>query len=595
MKVVHINHSYSKGGAAHAMLRLNSALINEGVDSSICSLVGGDNRLRKVVPQREAANVHLTGEIQSRFINQNRTDLSDTIFTLPGPGCDLRSLEAIKQADVINLHWVNYFLSPVDIKNLHVLGKPIVWTIHDEWAYTGGCHYRGGCSEFTKSCSQCPQLHSSGWTIPKAVLSHKKKVWNDIPFSIVGPSNWITDQARASGIFKSSSFYTIRNSIDTDTFCPKDKSEIRCEMGIPENAFVVLFGADVVAEKRKGFDIFNSAVDELTNRNVTPGEGIHLLCFGDLASDYKFTAPFTNLGYLDSPQEIAKAYQASDLFVLPSLEDNLPNTMLESMACGTPILGFDTGGIGDIVTAGENGYLAVEKNSKSLAALIAYAIRHRSENTLLGIEARKKIVEQCSHEVQATNYTALYESLVAPRKNQKTSNFTPPDDIVWISGIERRLFDNPDFSDMRNEVEDIRKREIDEKSLKECSVCDFSQITFLGGVKEVEGPYSEYNLPQFVWCYSPQADISIRSLEFKEATLVLRMQSPFLGVLVVENNTQVFGEYDFLPNFANCDSSFYEIRVTIPVKEGENYIRFRFRGEFEDSTEAAIFSKIEII
>ena len=623
MKVVHINYSHKKGGAAQAMLRLHTALLRSGVESSLCCLSNESDKMRSVLPQRERGSLFLNGLIQSEYINNSRSSLSDTSFTLPSPGHDLRSISAISDADVINLHWINYFLSPSDVRELYLLGKPIVWTLHDEWPYSGGCHYTSGCSKFRDDCSHCPQLEKQSSCIPVAVLNRKKELWKNLPFSIVGPSKWISERAESSGVFNVSKFHHIPNSIDTKAFAPADSSHFRKELGVSDASFVVLFGADSIGEKRKGFDILLEAIENVLSNEGLRDFDLHMLCFGKMESNHEFSAKFTNLGYLETVEEISKAYQVSDLFVLPSLEDNLPNTMLESMSCGTPVLGFDTGGITDVIIDGVNGFIATEKNATSLSRKILEIADRRKTLSCVGDEARKSILESYTFDIQAASYVNLYKSVIGSCERKHSASHPPPDGIAWVSGLDRNFLKDRDFhrlcyrvlsvpTENRHNVSDEKSviktanallADVLEKSevaqphvLNECTVSDLSTVTFLGGFGSFEGPYSEYELPQFVWCYAPRADVSIRSEDRCDAILVCRLQCAKPGIRIrIENNERSFSECALEANFGNRDGLFTEIRVTIRLNVGENYLRFIFTGDFEDGAELALFSRIEIV
>ncbi len=169
--------------------------------------------------------------IQDQYLNRNRTELSNTFFSLSYPGWDISRLPLAQAADVINLHWVADFQSPPTLKRLFEVGKPVVWTLHDQWAFTGGCHYSAGCEGYRSSCTGCPQLREDPYDLPAAILGDKLDAFRNAKLTIVTPSHWMAECARSSRAFRDVPVRVIPNGLETDIFQPASKARAKTELG----------------------------------------------------------------------------------------------------------------------------------------------------------------------------------------------------------------------------------------------------------------------------------------------------------------------------------------------------------------------------
>ena len=207
MKILQISTHDIRGGAARATYRLHRGLRHMEQDS--CMLVRfketDDDFVSAVAQEQETdANAFfLEVPIQEQYINAHRTDISNTLFSLPYPGYDIFRSPLVQNADIINLHWVSQFQSPVTLKHVFALGKPVVWTLHDQWAFTGGCHYSSGCKEYQSSCKECPQLANDPFSLPEAILHDKEGLFQKANLTIVTSSRWMGRCAGESRLFKS--------------------------------------------------------------------------------------------------------------------------------------------------------------------------------------------------------------------------------------------------------------------------------------------------------------------------------------------------------------------------------------------------------
>jgi glycosyltransferase involved in cell wall biosynthesis len=334
-------------------------------------------------------------------------------FNLGRFGRNITHNQAVINSDIVHLHWVNFgFLSIDSLKKLFKTNKPIVWTLHDMWAFTGGCHHSGTCNNYQNTCGNCTQFlkKSSDNDLSNQIWQHKKEAFEGANLTIVTCSDWLGQRAKHSSLFKNTRVETIPNPIDIELFKPVAKSEARTKLGLDPSKNYILFAAMRVSAVGKGFAYFKEALDILKQQNL---DNTELLIFGQSAGLESENLPFkiNALGYLDSPDKIALVYAAASLFAIPSLEENLPNTIMESLACGTPVVGFEVGGIPEMIDHQQNGYLATYKSSESLATGIQYVLQNTDYQQLC-TNARQKIIENYSESVVAQRYVKLYESLI---------------------------------------------------------------------------------------------------------------------------------------------------------------------------------------
>ncbi len=434
MKIVIVNTCDIVGGAARSAYRLHKGLLEIGESSRMLVRTkdSADKSVYKIKPIEQLDDTTTTlrsffWNIQNQYINQNRTDLSNTLFFFPYPGFDISELPLVKSADVINLHWIDKFQSPVTLRKLLDLKKPVVWTLHDEWAFTGGCHYTAECQGYTDNCSNCPQLKDNSFNITSVVLEDKLKLFADTNLTIVTPSHWLSSCVKKSKLFRKFRVETIPYSLETDIFKPLQKETTKRRLGISEQITTILFGTEYGNEKRKGFkqlmEAINFCLKDSKFQDLIRRGLIKVLCFGQPSDDLKsLPIDSVSLGYIKEDQKISEIYSAADIFILPSLEDNLPNTMLESMSCGTPVVAFDTGGMPDLVKDGLTGKLAPFLDTKKMGEAILDLIFHPEKCAKMGIECRKKMESKFNLTVQAKNYIALYQDLV--KKSQASTSKT---------------------------------------------------------------------------------------------------------------------------------------------------------------------------
>jgi len=427
MKVLQVSTYDISGGAARATYRLQKGLREMGHDCRMLVRYKStqDLHVHAISPEtgveERVLDFFLSTVIQEHHINAHRTEKSNTLFSLPYPGYDITRLQAVNEADVINLHWVAQYQSPVTVGNLCSLEKPVVWTLHDQWAFTGGCHYTAGCEKYRSDCSQCPQLSNDLSSLPGAVLKDKLDFLEGIAVTFVTPSRWMANCLRQSRLFRKRRVEVIPNSLETDIFSPSSKEKAKETLGLDKDTVTFLFGGEDGNERRKGFFELISAINHMKGKSefkaLIERKKVSVLCFGRPSEELtSIQIPFIALGYLGSDLEIRDAYCAADVFVLPSLEDNLPNTVLEAMSCGTPVVAFNIGGMPDMVENGITGQLVPPGDTKQLGEAILSLLLDSSVRQRMGEKCRRKIEAEYPLPVQALRYSALYEELISDNK-----------------------------------------------------------------------------------------------------------------------------------------------------------------------------------
>ena len=415
MKIAHLS-SMDFHGAGKAAYRLHKGLQSIGATSSMWVMAKGTSddsvfELPSAVAGRPDAwwrFVSSGWEAQLSGYPQRPND--GEVFSLFSSRVQWNQIpEGILTADVINLHWAaGIFNVPTICRVLK--GKCIVWTLHDMNAFTGGCHYAGECLRYRDACGMCPRLASnSASDLSHAGWLEKTQAYREIDINVVTPSRWLESCSRSSSLFGWRHHAVIPNGLPLGTYAPGERDRIRNALNIPTDAKVILFCASSAVLKRKGLTYLFEALDHMSKSR--PGIRIILAVMGAGFPDRKVVGgyPVMNFGSIASESRMAIVYNAADVFVLPSLQDNLPNTVLESMACGTPVAAFATGGIPDIVEHGSTGWLAPHLDTARLAEAVDWCLHHSPPD--IRQRCRIRMEKHFSLEVQAQRYLDLYQSL----------------------------------------------------------------------------------------------------------------------------------------------------------------------------------------
>jgi glycosyltransferase involved in cell wall biosynthesis len=403
MNVVFINTSDSSGGAAIACSRLQKALEKHaGIHGSI------------LVQEKKTVWTRFIAE-RLLFLPYEKSKAIRFLFNRGIAGVDISEHPLVQNADIIHLHWVNFgFLSVASLKKLFALGKPVVWTFHDMWPFTGGCHHSGECENYQIQCGNCKFLKNpSQKDISRKDWLVKRAAYQPHHFTVVGCSQWLAKRAKNSSLLGDFRIESIPNPIDTAVFSPVSKNEARKQLNLPADKHLILFAAMRVNALMKGFSYFQDALILLKDKHPELSEHIELIVFGQADDEVLNQLPFKThkLGHLSDIKQIVLAYNAASVFVTPSLEENLPNTIMESFACGTPAVGFSIGGIPEMINHQSNGYLAEYRSVGSLATGIQWVLENNGEGKL-SKNAREKVLERYAENVVASQYETLYKSLL---------------------------------------------------------------------------------------------------------------------------------------------------------------------------------------
>lgn len=406
MKILHLSAlGVQRGGAARATNRLHRALLDRGVNSHVLADYDDSSD-----PTIDGASSSIMCKLRSirRRVNSLPVRYYDERDSEPFSPTWLpeRRLKQIRahDPDIVHLHWVaRGFLNPKTIAQIDV---PVVWTLHDMWPFTGGCHYSNSCSKFMQSCGKCPQINSENTRdLSSFTWNRKKNALDDAELTIVSPSEWLAKQARKSSLFHDKDIEIIPNAIDTNDFSPRPRSIGIETFNLESERKYILFGANYQTD-RKGGDLLMNSLKHLTEEN-----NVTVLTFGGVdRNSSESVVPVHNLGYISDDNDISLLYSTADATVVPSREDNLPNVAVESMVSGTPVIAFNIGGLPDIVTHKQTGYLSEAFDVQDLANGIKWASSKSRE--LLSESCRKAGVKKFSSAKIAERYSNLYQELL---------------------------------------------------------------------------------------------------------------------------------------------------------------------------------------
>jgi glycosyltransferase involved in cell wall biosynthesis len=416
MKVLLISTCDLDGGAARAAYRLHQGLQSCGTPSQM--LVRAKSSLDSTVISNRTAIARLGSVLDYIPLRFYKSRNRKVMFS-PQYFPDSVVAQVAKLApDVINLHWAcNGYLR---IESLARFNKPIVWTLHDMWAFTGGCHYTQECDRYKVACGQCPQLNSNKeQDLSRWIWQRKAKAWKNLDLTLVTPSSWLAKCASSSALFQDVRVEAIPNGLDTQVYKPIERQLARKILNLPQDKQLILFGAgSATSDLRKGFHLLQAALQKLGQSDLK--EQAHLVVFGGGNSNDSSELGLTShyLGKLSDDTSLAIAYAAADVFVAPSVQDNLPNTVMESLACGTPCVAFNIGGMPEMIEHQQNGYLAQPFEIDDLAHGIAWVLADQQHQRLCD-RAREKVEQEFTKEIQARRYSDLFEQVSCQQEIKK--------------------------------------------------------------------------------------------------------------------------------------------------------------------------------
>ena len=413
MNILHLSTFDQHGGAFRAAYRLHKSLNGIGIHS-------------KMLVQRKFSDDPTVNGPSGWLAGARSLWLGamDRLPLLLYPGSQKRAWAVgwfkssissrVREAcpDLVHLQWICRGFVP--IKVLAEIRSPLVWTLHDSWAFTGGCHVPGDCLHYRKSCGCCPHLASGKeFDVSRWVWKQKRKYWESANLTVVAPSKWLAQCAKASSLFRDRRVEIIPNSLDTTVFRPVDSNIARLQNRVPPNKAIILVGAaKTLRDKNKGFHLLRPALQRLAANGWA--QKAELVVFGEPEPKHPPAVGLkaTYVGYVDDDLQLALLYSAAAVFVCPSVQEAFGLTVLEALACATPVVAFNVSGIPDMVEHKKNGYLARPFDTDDLANGIAWVLKDHNRAQLLSARAREKVEQEFALERVARRYASLYRDIL---------------------------------------------------------------------------------------------------------------------------------------------------------------------------------------
>lgn len=415
MRVLLVNTSEKTGGAAVAAGRLLDALNRNGVkakllvrekESEQLTVLSANSRWRKrFCFLWERLRIFMANRFQKK--NLFAVDIANC-------GEDITRLDEFKEADIIHLHWINQgFLSIKQIEKILATEKPVIWTMHDMWPFTAVCHHARECEKFKSHCGNCPYLAGNREKdLSYRIFEKKKELFEGRHLSFIACSHWLENLAKQSSLIKEQSIHCVPNPINLQLFHPEDKAVVREKLGLPLDKKLILFGSVNTQDPRKGADYLLEACKILKESNPKLSEQVEVIVLGKKSEQLTGRLPFKvhHIGFTTSQKELAGIYNAADLFVTPSLEENLPNMIMEAMACGTPCVGFHIGGIPEMIDHKENGYVSEYRSADDLCRGMEWILTF-SDRAALSKACVSKVATTYSETVVTQQIIKIYQKI----------------------------------------------------------------------------------------------------------------------------------------------------------------------------------------
>lgn len=413
MKVLHVNTVDLEGGAARAAYRIHRGLLDNGIESEMVVgrksgddwtvvLLGNGSRIERLLL---AIRFRLDKLLLSVYRAQSDICWSANVVA------NNKLVNYINESDcdVVNLHWVNQeFLSISDIEKIK---KPVVWTMHDMWVFTGGCHVTGRCEGYKETCSICPKLKTEGKTIfSKYVFGKKLEVFGRTNICFVAPSRWLAMCASESTLLKDKEIRIIPNGIDTAMYKYINRKYARAVFNIGEEENIILYGAvNATGDYNKGYDLLKEAITHLPDK--MPNVKFTIMVFGAGEPKIPEDIPYKiiYLGRLQDDASLVCLYNCADVVVVPSRQESFGQTALEALACGVPVVAFASTGLLDIIEHKKNGYLATPYDAGALSDGITHCIKKKG---FYRNDCEKKAKGYFDIKLVARKYSAVYEHVI---------------------------------------------------------------------------------------------------------------------------------------------------------------------------------------
>lgn len=413
--ILHISTQDGRLGAARSAHRIHTAQLKSGMASKMLVLdkSSGDPFVTTAKPS--SLSTRLKQRLHYRLANfttRNWSSSDKSLHTFGQLGTDLVDQINTSPADVVNLHWIAYMLSTADIGRLR---KPIVWTMHDMWAFCGGEHYTSDAA--SARFIQGYQLDNrpaseSGPDLNRKAWLKKLAAWQNQNIRVVCPSTWLANCAKQSKLFANAQVDVIGYPMEMQTLWrPAPKDMARAVLGLPPTGNIILSGAvGGLEDPRKGGDLLKNTLARIASQKTID---LTLVVYGQAKPlNQNWPCPVIWLGEVKDDRILGLAYAAADLMIVPSRQDNLPNTAIEAQACGTPVIAFETGGLPDIVEHKETGWLAKPFDVVDLAQGIIWSLEDSARLKQLCNQSRQRALKQYDPVNIAAKYSAVYHRVL---------------------------------------------------------------------------------------------------------------------------------------------------------------------------------------
>ncbi|MBQ9334765.1 MAG: glycosyltransferase [Lachnospiraceae bacterium] len=414
MRVVHINLTVSESSSA---VHLHKALTAKGIESKVIAVrldnLSGEDYMEIPSP---GVLFKVIRYLEGKYIRRN-LKYTEYPFNTSYFGYDLTELDAVKEADIIHLHWICGVLNMPGIARLVELGKPVVWTCRDIWAVTGGCHHvYGSCEGYKHDCGGCPYLHE-GCRMATKVLNYKRKWLSPQPVTYIAPSRWLKGVVSEDTILSDQRVVHIPNARDFTYFRPYSIAEIEAELDTSVSEFAdrinILIGAMDTKSPFKGFAYLEKLMEKVLDDAPDLADRIvvHMVGRSEDVGRVLDRYQVKQWGFIERPAKMAAIYSLCDMFITPSVSDNLPSMVMESLGCETPVLAFDTGGTSDMLQHQVGGYVARYKDTDDFYEGLMWILDHNEANAL-GKAGRKHMLGEFSYDAVADKHIELYKELL---------------------------------------------------------------------------------------------------------------------------------------------------------------------------------------
>jgi len=410
MKILIVSATDLQGGAGRAAYRLHQSLLDKDIDSQMLVQTKNSDDFTVISKDKKS----------SKYLNQLRPFIDsipvrlyknrvDAMFSISWLGFD-GIVDRINEInpDIVHLHWIAGGM--MRIEDISKIKAPLVWSLHDMWPFTGGCHYDQDCGLYKNKCGNCKVLNSPKENdLSRKVFKRKRGSYSKIQnMNIVATSKWIGICAKESSLFKDRQITLLPNPIDTGIFSPIDKTFARGYFDIPKDKTVILFSAmRSILDSRKGSKELFEAIDMLDLNNVV------FVIAGSSKPEHppKLKFPTFFIPPLLDEVSLPLIYNVADVMIVPSIQENLANSIIESLSCGIPVVAFDIGGNSDMIEHKKNGYLAKAIIPKDMANGIEWVLKN-NESQNLSNNSRKKALKDFDQRVVSKKYIDFYKNIL---------------------------------------------------------------------------------------------------------------------------------------------------------------------------------------